>query len=101
MRKEILKENKVLKVVLTVVIILSTVLTAVLSINLAQTNKNYKALFNLYTLECEKVREEEAPYLSEDFHYEITCEEATQYEIQDLINCSEAKGDYCTLEDYR
>lgn len=54
----------------------------------------YEALFNYHTAECEYVR-----YESEPFDYLITCEEATQYELDDYIECSTEKGDWCTVDD--
>ena len=85
--------------VISAVAVVSAVAAIALGVNLVNTTKKYEALFNYHDAECEYMRYENAEEMGEDFSYLITCHEATQYELDDYIQCSDEKGSYCTLED--
>lgn len=85
--------------VISVVAVAGVISTTVLAVNLVNTTNKYEALFNYHSAECEYIRYENREEVGEDFHYLITCDEATQYELDDYIECSNEKGSKCTLED--
>lgn len=85
--------------VISAVAVVSAVAAIALGVNLVNTTKKYEALFNYHSAECEYMRYESRGEVGDDFHYLITCDEATQYELDDYIECSNEKGSKCTLDD--
>lgn len=84
---------------LAAIAIISAVAAIILGVNLVNTTNNFNALFKYHAAECEYIRYEDRDRIPADFEYSITCEEATQYELEDYINCSKNKGTYCTVDD--
>lgn len=87
------------KIILAAVATVAIAVSVVLGINLVNMTNKFDALFNYHSAVCEYERYENESILGEDFPYLITCSEATQYELDDYIECSNDKGSYCTVDD--
>lgn len=86
-------------ITLAAIATIAVAVAVILGVNLVNTTNNFNALFKYHSAECEYIRYEDRDRIPADFEYSITCDEATQYELEDYINCSKNKGTYCTVDD--
>ena len=91
--------KKAVVIALAAVAVAATSTSAILAVNLVNEKEKFTSLFNYESAVCEYERYESQHLLPEGFEYQITCDEAIEYELQDYIECSKDKGSYCTVDD--